>query len=254
MAMAAIASLVLLSHTSSCATVEVNVDQELMANISMFSYNSSNDLVKFMVEAYNTGSVPVVGKVRVDIINSSSGSGHSTSFTAWGDEKTLMPGEKQLSTLYYHTAQEGTLITRVRFYYSNEQTEKSFLVIKANVDQKKQDTKTLSVKGVRTYDDRLAVDLQSIEDTNGVVLVPNRFPAGWVVGQIVVGDMRGGESKTVFLPFKPSLFLERNVSLIVSNFDGSSFSEESFVLKKESGIRMFVGRFLDDFRTWMSGQ
>jgi hypothetical protein len=230
------------------ATIEVRVGQELVANVSSFTANSSADLVGFKIEYYNTGSIPYKARVRLDIINSSgNGNGGDSVFTAWGQEKPLMPGDKDLITIYYYTNSSGKLLIRVRLYYGMEYSDKYFIVEKKTASNSNpyNDTDSAYVSGIRTYDDYIVADIHSIRDVKGLVLIPKDFPSGWIFPQVRIGDLMKDSDATVIIPYSPSLFVQRGVVMQVASIDGFTASERDFVMAKEHGVVGLVRLFLD---------
>jgi hypothetical protein len=218
------------------AEVQVKVAQDLKGNISSFSYNVSNDLLRFNVEYYNSGSLPYAARMRIDILSGQSG--QEVLFTGWSGDMKLMPGDKQAAVIYGYTSANGRLVARVRAYFANEVIERSFEVSKpAGGGKDSAIDKGAVLSDMHAYDDRIVFDATAkSSDLDGVVIMATDFPPGWSFEQKTVSSIRRGSTVTISMPYAPSLFVERNVSILAISDGGTGGSLTTFAIKKESGL------------------
>ena len=65
-----------------------------------------------------------------------------------------------------------------------------------------------------------------------MAVVPGGFPVGWVFEQGFVESLPAGETRTVTIPFEPSLWLDRKVTLSAFTEDGENYVEREVVIRK----------------------
>jgi hypothetical protein len=243
-----IASLVatlFLSLYCKAAVIEVNVSKRLACEISALSYNATTDLVKFSVEQYNTGSVPYKARVRIDVMNSSSG-GNEVLDSMWGEVAVLMPGDKSLSRIYYYSNSSGKSVIRVRSYYANEISERTFEISKPSYAKKvPASSDDAYVTGIRTYDGFLIADIHSTSNVKDAVVIPKDYPEGWTFLQKPLGDLKSGQDVTVRIPYEAQVFLPGRMAIEVVADEGTIRSEARFIMKKESGLVGFLEKIID---------
>ncbi|MEM7814689.1 MAG: hypothetical protein QXK48_03930 [Candidatus Aenigmatarchaeota archaeon] len=227
------------------AIVEVNVPKSLEGNISSFSYDPSTDILKFQIEFYNTGSVSYKTRIRLDILN-----GSRIVFTGWSKENTLMPGDRKNFEIYWYTNSTGKFHARIRSYFGNEIFEKNFEIEKKNSYSPED---IFEIKNFRTYEDFIVFDIKAKNNVSDIVILPSEFPPGWIFEQKKINFLGENEERTVAISYYPTVWTEEKINLIVASDGGKYKSEESFEMKKESGIFWFVYYFMDKLKLFLRG-
>jgi hypothetical protein len=235
---------ILILYKTYAVSVDVKISKKLNGNITSFNYEFNGNLAIFNIEFYNTGSVPYISMVRIDIFNNS-----QQIFTAWSNEKKLMAGDKKVFELYWFTNLTGNFSGRIRVYFANEILEKYFTF------EKKLNSlyeKAFSISKLRTYEDFIVFDLKAEKDINKIIIIPEDIPLGWIFQQKKLESIKKGEYKTVAISYKPAVWHEENLTLSVSSLDGNYFAQEKFVLKKKSGILGFIYYLIDTVKLAIS--
>lgn len=217
--------------------VEVEVPKSLEGSLVSFSYDSSKDVMKFRLEFYNTGSTAYKARIRLDMLNNS-----KITFTAWSDEKVLMPGERKNFEIYSYSNSTGNFTLRSRVYFGNEIQEKFFMIEKNNSFLPED---IFEIKNFRTYDDFFVFDIKANKTAKDVVILPHNFPLGWIFEQKKIALLDESEEKTVAIKYHPTVWTEEKVILIVASDGGKYKTEKTFEMKKEIGI-LWLTHYLTD--------
>mgnify|MGYP006312183179 FL=1 len=77
---------------------------------------------------------------------------------------------------------------------------------------------------------KIKVTLSSDEDLKDVVIVPEKYPVGWVFAGKKT-NLKAGEEKIEIVEYEPSVWRNERVRLRAVTLDGTSWGEESLVLK-----------------------
>ena len=219
------------------SVIEVDVSKALKVDISSFSYDCVMNIVEFNVESYNTGTIGYKSRTSIDIFNE-----NGIVFKGWGKENTLMPGGRENSEIYWYTNSTGNFTVRVRIYYGNEIMEKNFSIEK-NVSSDSENV--FEIRNFRTYDDFVVFDVIPKNDVENVVFIPSNFPLGWIFEQTKIDSIRDGNTKTVSIIYKPSVWYERDIYLEIASDNGKYYTGEFFKLKKETGIKRLLHSIID---------
>jgi hypothetical protein len=226
------------------AEVEVSVPRQLDGDVSAISYQKS-DLSKIMVEAYNTGSLSYLGRSKVELYL-----GGEKVFTAWTEGREMAPGKRSSLPGYWYTNSTGSFEVLVKHYFGDSSSEyrESFEKAESNSS-----SGAFDICNFRAYKGRVVMDVRSSEDVTGAVLMPDRFPDGWVFEQAELGNMRKGESRTVVLRYSGA-GLPVDVDFVAASDSGSRMTRETFLLKVESGPLAWLQEKLDFLMLRMSGR
>jgi hypothetical protein len=228
---------------ANAAVIEIEVAKDLRGNFTSFSYDSSNDIVKFQFEFYNTGSIPYKTRIRIDINDS------KNNFVGWSDEKSLMPGDRKNFDIFWYTNSSGNFFVRTRAYYANEIFEQKSILEK-NTSFFPENI--FEITDFRTYDNFIIFDLKSQKDAKNVVVIPDNFPVGWIFEQKKIDFLGKYSSKTVILPYNPTLWSSQNLTLEIASDNGKYFMQKNFELSKEHGIIGFIYYCIDHLRLFNS--
>lgn len=224
-----LACFLFLVNIASAALLEVGVKEKLEATMNSILYENSSNTVRFSFEFYNTGSVPYKARIRNDVSN-----GNVTIFTGWSQEKDMMPGDKKTFDIYWYADSVGDYSSKVRVYFGNEVKEykKVDLTISDFVDSED----VFEIRDFRTYDNYVVFDIMSTEDLESLVIIPQKYTAGWVFEQKELVNVSKESWKPVTINYYPSLWNPSNISLGIVANNGKYYSEKELEMKKIGGI------------------
>jgi hypothetical protein len=232
-------ALLILLPAVEAVLIEVEVPGILDGRFNTIKHTNKEGLVKIDAEFYNTGSIPYKVRIRVDVYNQT-----ESIFTGWSKEKILAPGDRKVFTVYYYSNLTGNFTAKVRAYYGNEIKEEVVSLEKAYATAKN----VFKIENFRAYENFAAFDVLVTEATGNAVVIPSDFPSTWVVEQESLGSMQKGQKKTVFMRYKPDVWVEDSIRITVVSEDGMYIGESMFKLKKASGILELLGYLLDMHR------
>lgn len=232
-----------LFHLVRAVLIDVEIPKSLEGNLTSFSYNSSQDIMKFQSEFYNIGSIAYKARIRLDFINNS-----KPIFTGWSNEKSLMPGDRKNFEIYLYNNSTGNFSLRLRIYFGNEIQER-FFTIEKKYSFSPEDV--FEIKNFRTYDDFIVFDIKANKNVENVVILPHGFPIGWIFEQKKIDFLSEGKEKTVAIKYYPTVWTEEKITLIVASDEGKHKTERAFEMKKEVGILWLIHYLTDQFKLFL---
>lgn len=211
--------IIFLPNLVSASSVDVGIEERIDGTISVFQ--KSHEILEVTPEIYNSGSAPVLSRIRIDIRNES-----GNIFTAWGSESLLLPGERRSSEIYWFLpAYSGKYTIRARGYYGHETLEKETDV---NVTfGRSSDAFTISAIA---FSDSIAVSVTSQENVGASVIYVKDVPPGWIIEQRKMAVSKGVTN--AFLHYEPVSFHERDVTISALSLDGKFYSEKRVTLRR----------------------
>jgi len=236
-------SFLFLFNLAKATLIDVEIPKSLEGSITSFFFDPSKDIIKFQFEFYNTGSTAYKARIRIDFLNDS-----KTLFTAWSNEKILMPGDRKNFEIYIYTNSTGNFTLRSRVYFGNEIQEK-FLKIEKKNSFSHQDI--FEIKNFRTYDDFVVFDVKAKKSSKDIVILPHDFPLGWIFEQKKIDFLKEGEERTIALKYYPTVWSETNLTLIIASDEGKYKTERIFEMKKESGILWLIHYIVDKLKLFL---
>ena len=213
--------------------IEVGVPESLKGKINSLVYDNASNIVKFPIEFYNTGSVPYKARIKAEILYD-----NETVFNGWSKERELMPGDKKVFDIYWYNKSSGAYLVKLKAYFGNEIMEYGKFELRINRNLEPEDI--FEIKNFRTYDDYIIFDVQSKEDLNNLIVMPNKYPLGWIFEQKEITNITKDIPKTVVINYYPSLWIPSNASLAIAAGKGKYYTEKTLEMKKNEGL---VGLF-----------
>ncbi len=222
----------------------VNVNEIIQGNIKYLYNNTNENIFKITPEIYNSGSVGYRARARTDIFYKD-----NMIFTGWSSEKSLVPSDQKAFDMYwYQPNASGIFKARLRLYYGWEIYEKNIsFEIKTGMTED-----IFEIQNFRTYDNYIRFDLRAKQSFDKILVLPSKYPLGWVFEQTKIEKLNANGLKPVVIPYEPSLWKPSNVSLIIVTEDGKYYTEKQFEMKKEEGIIKYINQFLDGIRSIFS--
>lgn len=235
------AILLLLPMAVSAAIISVEVNRELSGTYKTIDIQNSNGLVKIVSELHNTGSLGYSGRQRLDAYM-----GDGVTQTAWSHSVNLPPGERGAFESYLYAGRTAGATITPRVYYGNE------IFLEPNMTVMNRDASPAEDSFVmydfRTYEDRVRFDLKPSADVNGVVIIPDGYPPGWLVEQATTGPIKAGRDAEVVLNYRPDLFSDNTIRIMAISEDGMHYSEAVFEMRMESGLSKYMNILADSVK------
>ena len=230
-----------LARIAYSAIVEVGVAESLEGNISSIIYDNTTNLVKFSIEFYNTGSIPYMARIRIEVFNES-----DIVFSGWGKENEFMSGDKKISDIYWYTNETGEYSTKLKAYFGNDIKEyKNFGFSITNTAEAEN---VFEIKNFRTYENYVIFDVQSREDAKDVIVMPKQYTPGWIFEQTEIDEIPANTSKMVVLNYYSTVWRPSNVTFEIVSDKGNYYTEETVKMSKDEGLIGFLYYVVDNLR------
>ncbi len=219
--------------------VEVNIPQSINGNIAYLNFSEEiNDKPqKFLLDWENQGSISCRVRVRIDFYN-----GTSLVYTGWSKEVPLEPGDHSDFEVYFYPKNSGNFTAEIFIYQCNEiwkATNVTFTasmpqnIIKnaTNISQLTSKTIPFDVRAEST-ESHVEIKIKAKEDINGIIIVPERYPLGWIFEGGQVNTIKENEEKTISLGYVPSIWKPEEIELNIVTLDGRYHKVERIRLEK----------------------
>ncbi len=221
--------------------IEVGIMEEVKGKISSISYDNSTNIMKFLIEFYNTGSVPYKARIKSEIFKED-----KLIFSGWTQENELMPGNKKLSDIYWFTNYTGEYFVKLKAYFGNE--IKKYKKFGISINKSILSENVFEIKNLRTYDKYIIFDVQSKEDVENVIIMPNNYVSGWIFEQKKIDNITKDGSKLVLIPYYSTLWKPTNITLAIASNNGKYYTEKTIEMKKSEGLIGFFYYIIDGLR------
>ncbi|MCK5372770.1 MAG: hypothetical protein KAJ20_00355 [Candidatus Aenigmarchaeota archaeon] len=233
---------ILILVPAACSTsIEVNVIELLDTNVKYIDCCMLNsNVMSASYDVFNTGSVAYAARIRLDMVD-----GAKKVTSIWSSESLLNPGERDTINMYWYEPEDKTITASARLYRAYD------IVDIGNITWVFNDASTsydaLDIEKIRVYDDKIKIKITAKNDTEKIIIYPVKYTAGWLFEQNVIEDVIAGKSRTLYMNYDAGVFREAEITLVAVSEDGKYYGENTFLLKKETGIRKWIGMFMDLF-------
>ncbi len=208
---AALSALALLVFIQLSAALQVSIGiREVIDSRLDFGRISVNDSYQeYRLFWENTGSAACRSRARIDFHNVS-----GLVYTSWSSEHLLPAGRGEELALH-SILPPGNYSAMLRLYYCNEilnagEFNTSVEEIYGN------ENGTIELLSLKTQGDKLAISVRSTKDISDLVILPERYPIGWIIESSKVG-IKANETKEVFLAFMPATNSPTKISLAAAS-------------------------------------
>ncbi|MCK5043177.1 MAG: hypothetical protein KAR51_04060, partial [Candidatus Aenigmarchaeota archaeon] len=200
----------------------------------------NSNVMSASYDVFNTGSVAYAARIRLDMVD-----GAKKVTSIWSSESLLNPGERDTINMYWYEPEDKTITASARLYRAYD------IVDIGNITWVFNDASTsydaLDIEKIRVYDDKIKIKITAKNDTEKIIIYPVKYTAGWLFEQNVIEDVIAGKSRTLYMNYDAGVFREAEITLVAVSEDGKYYGENTFLLKKETGIRKWIGMFMDLF-------
>lgn len=223
-----------------CSTsVEVNVIELLDTDVKSIDCCAlNNNVMSASYDVFNSGSVAYAARIRLDILD-----GTKKVTSIWSSESLLNPGERDTINMYWYEPKDKTITANARLYRAYD------IVDIGNITWAFNDASTsadvIDIEKIRVYDDKIKIRITAENDTGKIIIYPVKYTEGWLFEQNVIENVIAGKSRTIYMNYDAGVFHEAEITLVAVSEDGRYYGEKTFLLRKESGIRKWIGMFID---------
>jgi hypothetical protein len=225
--------------------IGVSVAETLEGEITSLLFDNRNNIIKFLPEFLNSGSIAYSGRIRIDVLKDS-----ELISTIWSEEEAFMPGDRKNFEMYWFSDSKGVFSFKTRVYFGNEIKEYRESVFEVAESVSPEDV--FKVKEFRTYDDFIVFDIYSDKDVENLIIIPYRYTPGWIFEQKKIDSMKSNETRTIRVSYKPSVWGSKEVKLLIVSNDGEYSKEEIFTLEKKTGLEGFFYYIIDSLKLFFS--
>jgi hypothetical protein len=195
----------------------LTIEQSLDGHLSFFTLDN-RALQSFAIRWENIGSVNCMTRPRIDIYSPGAGLVH----TAWGSQERIMAGQGHEWVLH-SGLEEGDYSAILRVYFCNEILEEEPFNFSV---QEKATPGGLSIDSVRVYKDYVEVSVRSPDGANGVAVIPEDYPTGWIFESGISGDLKPGETGLARLGYVPVRLAGTAIGIRALSAEGYSVGRE----------------------------
>ena len=209
--------------------VNINVRGIIDWNIGWVDViNGSFQALNFHIE--NIGSVDCDTLLRVDYYNKS-----DLLYTGWSEMDVLSPGEYKSFVIYSSLPYGNYTANLTMFYCKNVYTLGSYNIFSTNRIKNNLNKNKFIVELIESVakENKIEVAIRSKEDVENVIVIPERYPLGWVVSSKRVRSIPKGEGK-VAIYYDAPVLRGKNITFAVYTEDGKLIGYNTLLVKKES--------------------
>ena len=183
--------------------------------------------------------------MRIDILKD----GKET-YTGWSAEKPIEPGDHGDFEVFFYPNISGNYTARIFFYDCNTMQELKSASFSAYVPWN-QASETANASNasapakvtpippapfeVKTTNTNGSVQftIKSKTALNDLVIVPVKYPLGWIAESASVGEIKAGEERTIVVTYVPSVWKPVDIAYEITTLDGSYHQAVTVTLSEE---------------------
>lgn len=231
---------ILLTITVFAIKIDVAVAEIIDGKIITIFKPTVNGVFEIPIELDNIGSVNYIARIKLEIYNATK----DLIFIGWTNEQSLKPGNIANYNLYFFPNSSGNFSGKLKAYYANEikdYNNLSFEILSPSPQG------SFELSNFRTYEDYIKVEIKSNKSLENVFVIPSQYSAGWIFEQVKLNKL--GVARTIVrIPYKPTIFSEKSVTINVATKDGKYFSSKTFLMKKETELIYWIDSISDGVR------
>ena len=213
--------LLLFISTVHAASVKVSVPEELEGDIVTITYKEKGNIVVFIPEFYNKGSVAYKTRIRLDIYRNK-----SLIFTGWSSERIFAPGNKKSFKLYWFAPENGNYTVKPYIYFANNiQKEED---INVSINNSAVRTDLFSIDNIEIFYKKIFLQ------TNAKFIIPYSYPQGWIFES---AESEGGK---IVLGYEPTVWSENQITVFAVSDDGKMYTEKNIELTRRTDWLYFL--------------
>jgi len=226
--------------------VDINIPETIKGNPGYIDAYGNVTAVpqRFVIDWENQGSVSCRTRLRVDIKNDS-----LYAYTAWSREVGLEPGDHSDFDTYFYPQYSGNYTAQYFVYHCNTIEDLGNRTFEAIVPENTADENGENAAGGENAETRATMPL-GISSTNNesrislkiaakksvpdFVVIPKKFPLGWIVESKKVSSMNEKEEMEVSIDYLPSIWKPLEIEFDIVSVDGKYHSTQKIQLKEET--------------------
>jgi len=224
--------------------VDLDIPETIKGNPAYLDAYEKVDAIpqRFVIDWENQGSVSCRTRVRIDIRNET-----MNAYTAWTKEVPLEPGDHSDYEAYFYPQFSGNYTAQVFIYHCNTIEDIGNLTFEALVPESTTESanETGSAQNIETArampleiaasntENRIEMKIKAKENTPDYVIIPKKYPLGWIVESEKVNNMNEKEERTVAIDYVPSIWKPIELEFDIVSLDGKYHSTEKVLLAEE---------------------
>jgi hypothetical protein len=232
--------LILAFSVAACAMpVDVNIPETIKGVSQYISYERIVDAKpqQFLMDWENQGSVSCRARMRMDVLMED-----NLVYTGWSEEKAIEPGDHSEFQLYFYPNITGNYTATIFAYYCNtieELKNASFSAyVPGSEDKETREASNASAPApfeIKTSNTNGSVEfrIRSKTTLSELLIVPAKYPLGWIAEPKKTGEITAGEEMTVDVPYVPSVWKPAQIAYDVSTLDGRYHETVSVTLSEQ---------------------
>jgi hypothetical protein len=229
----------LMSSVVAIVQVNVYVSTSLDGRIPYFNIPGEVDDTpqSFLVVWENTGSIGCGFRLRADVYELV-GNKTRQAYTSWSEEKSIEPGGHEELTAYWYPKGSGNFTVRTFLYYCNsieDGPRANFTVFRSNITAGEM---PFEVK-TETTENYVEFRFNSREDVRDLIIIPRRYPVGWVFDSKKVDWIGKGKEKIVKVDYEAGIWGEKNISFDMVTSDGEYYQSTEVTLRKKKEFPIY---------------
>ncbi len=234
--------IVLFIPLSNAQIIGVGITEKLEGKVTSMSYDPNvSNVFNIKIEFTNTGSVAYRARARLDIFDE-----NNLLFIGWSSEGDFKPGSMKIFLIHWNPFNPGNFTGRLRIYYANEMIELDPLEL--NVLETQKSENVFEIQDFKTHDDEIEFSFKSNKALDDVVIIPSRYPKGWIFEQKFIEKINENDLNRINLPYKPSLWSPSEVTVEIVTEDGKYHTSKTFLMEKEKSTFNFISYFIKIIR------
>jgi hypothetical protein len=220
----------LLVQSALAIKVDIEIKEVIDGNLAWVNITSTG-VQKILIVWENLGSVGCETRARVDFyFHNQTTNKTERVYIGWSKAEPIRPGDSANLEVYSHLP-EGNFTAKIRIYHCNEIFESKPYSV--NVEKINSTPEILSIVDVETFTDHVEVSVKSETNVENAIVVPSKYPLGWIFESGKIDSIAEGETKKIKLGFKPSIWKEERVEFKAITEDGKFLAKRSFILEKQ---------------------
>jgi len=206
--------------------VDLSITKIFTVDATYFAYNDSG-LGHFDLELFNSGSLPYIAQIRIDIYNST-----DRVFTAWSDKRQMAPGSHEPFREYWSPASSGQYTARLRAYYGGEILEQEMNFTASALSGADE----FNITETKAYGNLVKFDIASPKDAGMAIIIP-QAPQGWVFTQ---GALNSSTASSAWIFYQAPANVPASINVVIASTDGRYVSQRTVQIKRETGLSAMI--------------
>jgi hypothetical protein len=218
---------IIMIPTAAALQIDVEVSGKIGGYIEYFEMEEAVDGVQtFSVQWYNTESANCRTWMEFEIYENG-----KVIDTVWSEGKDMTSGVSRDFEAYWTPTQIGDYSAKIAVHHCNEIIESELMNF--SVTSVPDPESIIEIEAENLPDKKIRVILKSNKEINNVIVVPEKYPLGWIFSAKKIEKLEPGKNEVV-MEYIPSVWSEEKIKLQAMSLDGKYSSEKiNFALEEK---------------------